>query len=139
MSQVVVDRHGPLLQISCNGVNSFFHAADGAINFKGPKGPEEITDQQLPMIFTYPIEGGKLEIFDSSARLIISTWLPKKTNNTGQARSFGASAVDVHGISAPDSIHESIEGDHGEVDCTPKKGIFGDGKQFSLPRERRMT
>ena len=139
MSEVVIDRHGPLLQISCDGINSFFHAADGAITFKGPKGPEEITDQQLPMTFTYPAEGGKLEIFDSSARLIISTWLPKKMNTTGQARSFGTSAVDVYEASVPDSIHESIEGDHSEVDCTPKKGIFGDGKQFSLPREPRVT
>ena len=130
MSEVVVDRHGPLLQISCEGINSYFHAADGAITFKGPSGPEKITDQQLPMKFTYPTEGGKLEILDSSSRLIISTWLPRRTNVNGQERFFSPNPTDIPKLSVPNAIHESIEGDSSEVECKAKKGVFGDGKRF---------
>ena len=79
MIEVTIDRVGSLLQIEREGTASYSEVPRGPITVHGPKGRQVIQEDDLSVTLCYPIEGGKLEIWDYSERLIFSTRLLKRS------------------------------------------------------------
>lgn len=78
MTDVAIDRVGSLLQIHCEGNTSYCQISDGSINVQGPNGRKTTREDDFPVKLRYSTEGGKLEIWDSNERLVLSTRLLKR-------------------------------------------------------------